>query len=355
MKMYKLLVAILSFALICGLLGACGTTPPAPTEPADATDAPAVETDGGTGEATQPEGYPEQTITWIVPAAAGAAIDLPTRALIEQLDLGDGAKVVVENIDGASQTIGTAEAKNRDADGYTLLTAANGGMLLQPSLVDLTYDTFEDFRHIAMIASPDPFAVAVSEDSGLQSFDELLEKLESGERLTWSAANPGSIGQLALLAAFDQLGITSAEFVPFNGSPEVITALLGGHIDFMVMDAAVVSQRVEQGQVRALVSLSSSPIESLPDVPCIEDYGVTDADLFQGYKWLAVRSDTPDDIVEWIKLKVNEATQSEEYQQYLIDNHFGKLEVYTEEEITEIARESYEVCGEMLTELGMHK
>lgn len=70
---------------------------------------------------------------------------------------------------------------------------------------------------------------------------------------------------------------------------------------------------------------------------------------------LAVRSDTPDDIVEWIKLKVNEATQSEEYQQYLIDNHFGKLEVYTEEEITEIARESYEVCGEMLTELGMHK
>lgn len=87
-----------------------------------------------------------------------------------------------------------------------------------------------------------------------------------------------------MLAAFDQLGITSAEFVPFNGSPEVITALLGGHIDFMVMDAAVVSQRVEQGQVRALVSLSSSPIESLPDVPCIEDYGVTDADLFQGYK-----------------------------------------------------------------------
>lgn len=111
MKMYKLLVAILSFALICGLLGACGTTPPAPTEPADATDAPAVETDGGTGEAAQPEGYPEQTITWIVPAAAGAAIDLPTRALIEQLDLGDGAKVVVENIDGASQTIGTAEPK----------------------------------------------------------------------------------------------------------------------------------------------------------------------------------------------------------------------------------------------------
>jgi len=47
-----------------------------------------------------------------------------------------------------------------------------------------------------------------------------------------------------MLAAFDQLGITSAEFVPFNGSPEVITALLGGHIDFMVMDAAVVSQRV---------------------------------------------------------------------------------------------------------------
>ena len=63
-----------------------------------------------------------------MPAAAGAAIDLPTRALIENLDLGEN--IVVENIDGASQTIGTAEAKNRDADGYTLLTAANGAMLL---------------------------------------------------------------------------------------------------------------------------------------------------------------------------------------------------------------------------------
>ncbi|MFR5781339.1 MAG: hypothetical protein ACLUEK_05595 [Oscillospiraceae bacterium] len=90
-----------------------------------------METDGGTGEAAQPEGYPEQTITWIVPAAAGAAIDLPTRALIEQLDLGDGAKVVVENIDGR-QTIGTVRPKSR-RDGYTLLLLPTAAVS-QPSL-----------------------------------------------------------------------------------------------------------------------------------------------------------------------------------------------------------------------------
>lgn len=347
---------VLSILLVCALLCACGSAaaPAAPAEPA-APAAPAEEptTEAALELGAQPEGYPNGNITWIVPAAAGAAIDVPTRALIEQLDL--GTNVTVENIAGASQTLGTAEAAVRDADGYTFLTGANGGMLLQPSLVDLTYDTFEDFRHIAMVASPDPMAIAVSSESAIKSFDELKAKLEDGERMTWSFSNAGGVGHLAMLDVLTQLGNTSAEFVPFNGSAEVITALLGGHIDFMVMDADIVATRAQQGQVTPLAVLSSEKFDSLPDTPSVVDFNITNMDCYQGYKWLAVRADTPDEIVEWLKVKVNEATQTEEYQKFLTDNNFAPLGQYSEEEVTQILKDSFDACSEMLTVLGLHK
>lgn len=359
MKKNRILAFALSLTFVTACLASCGK--PAATNPnSNSSAVSSASASSGSADTSsepalgeKPADYPTENITWIVPAAAGAAIDLPTRALIESLDL--GANIVVENIAGASQTIGTAEAKNRDADGYTLLTAANGGMLLQPSLVDLTYDTFKDFRHIAMIASPDPMAIAVSADSDISSIEDLLGKLEQGERVTWSFSNSGGVGHLAGLDLMSQKGYSSAEFVPFNGSAEVITALLGNHIDFIILDASVIAQRVSQGQVKALAVLADEELATLPGVPAIADYGVENMGAYVGFKWLAVRADTPDEIVEYLKAQVNEATQTEEFQQYLTDNFFAPLDVYTEEEVTEMITSSFNSCGEMLTQLGLHK
>lgn len=356
MKKNRILSCTLSlvFALLC-CAGCSQTAPPlsnASNPPSGPSSAASSENKNPVlGE--QPEGYPSKNITWIVPADAGAAIDIPTRTLIESLDL--GTNIVIENIAGASQTIGTAEAKNRSADGYTLLTAANGGMLLQPSLVDLTYDTFEDFRHIAMIASPDPMAIAVSADSDINSIEDLLSKLDAGTRLTWSFSNSGGVGHLAGLDMMAQKNYTTAEFVPFNGSSEVLTALLGNHIDFIILDASVIAQRMEQGQLKALAVMANEPLPTLPGIPAISEYGIENMDAYVGFKWLAVRSDTPNEIVEWLKVKVSEATQTEEFQKYLADNYFAPLGTYTEEEVTSAVRNSFESCSAVFTQLGLHK
>lgn len=352
MKRNRVLSCVLSLVLIVTCFVGCGSNDTTKNPTPDASQPSGSQTQAPTlGE--QPEGYPSKNISWIVPAAAGAAIDIPTRAMIEQLDL--GTNVVVENIAGASQTIGTAEAKNRAADGYTLLTAANGGMLLQPSLVDLTYDTFTDFRHIAMIASPDPMAIAVSTDSAISSIEDLFAKLDSGDRLTWSSSNSGSVGHLAGLDMMSQKGYTSAEFVPFNGSAEVVTALLGNHIDFIVLDASVVAQRLEQKQVKVLAVLADEELATLPGIPAIKDYGVENMGAYVGFKWLAVRADTPNEIVEWLKVKVNEATHTDAFQKYLADNYFAPLGDYSEEEVTATVKNSFESCAKVFTELGLHK
>ena len=350
----KVICGILAF---CLLFAGCSTANENISENASEENSAVIDEAGNkiddTEVVTQPEGYPEDYITWIVPAAAGTAIDVPTRTLIEVLDVGE--TVIVENIPGASQTLGTIEAKNREADGYTLLTGANGSMLLQPSQTEVGYDTFQDFRHIAMIATPDPMAIAVSADSDIDSIETLLARLDAGERLTWSFSNVGGVGHLAFMDICTQKGYTSAEFVPFNGSAEVETALLGGHLDFIVMDASVIAQRVANNQMKALAVIASEENDRLPGVPCMSEYGIENVDSYQGYKWLAIRSDTPNEIVEWIKAKVNEATQTDVYQRYLEDNYFGKLDVYTEEEITEILKSSYESCEKVLDSLGMHK
>ena len=122
-------------------------------------------------EVQQPEGYPSGVVSWIAPVAAGAAVDLPTRACAELLDFGT---VVVENIAGASQTLGTAEAASRAADGQTLLTMANACGISQPILnPELAY-SLDDFRFLTMLTPSVQATICVKKGSELADIDKLL-------------------------------------------------------------------------------------------------------------------------------------------------------------------------------------
>lgn len=357
MKKSQILALVLCFVM---LLTACGTTAPAATNPPAAPTTPvdnagsadnAGSTSADTGVA-QPAGYPTKNISWIVPAAAGAAIDLPTRALIDALDV--GANVVVENLAGASQTIGALEASVRPADGYTLLTGANAWGIIQPNMNNLDYSP-DDFRHIAMMTPAMPSFVAVRPDSELQTVEDLVALIKSGDRFVCGVANNGSYDHLAMTSVLNQLGCTAGECLPYNGSSEVLPAVLSGEVAFGVFNEGDIAPRIKAGELRALCVLSNEASAFFPEIPVIEDYGVTNMSTFKGLKWVAVRKDTPNEIVEWLKVKLNEAIQSEAYQAYLTQAGFGTVREYTEEEVTEIITTANAAYLEVLTELGMAK
>lgn len=302
------------------------------------------------GALIAPEGYPSKNISWIVPADAGAPLDIPTRAIIDNMKI--DTNVIVENIAGASNTIGALEAMNRPADGYTILTGSSSSMILQPLMVDLAYDP-EDFRIITLLKPFMTYSVVVGPDSPLNSADDWMELLTSGERFTYSVSNAGSASHLSVVDTLKQLNIESGVYVPYNGGSEVSAALLNQEIDFAVLDTPDQVLKAENGDVKVLLIMSDEPDPLAPEIPVIADYGVNGMDVYFSLQCVEVRRDTPDDIVEYLKQQINESIQSEAYQTYLKESGVGAMDVIPEEEIEDTVRRARETYKGLLTELDM--
>ncbi len=100
--------------------------------------------------------------------------------------------------------------------------------------------------------------------------------------------------------------------------------------------------------------VSMTPSSYLDGVPALSDCGLTDLDALGGWKILAIRSDTPDEIVEWVKEQVNEVLGSDDYSEYLENNGYGAFEgLMTEEELTELVEKAYEIYGDSMKNAGL--
>ncbi len=300
----------------------------------------------------QPENYPNGVVSWIAPVPAGAAVDLPTRACAELLDFGT---VVVENISGASQTLGTAEAASRPADGQTLLTMANACGISQPILnPELAYK-LDDFRFLTMLTPSVQATICVKKGSELADINALLDYMKS-ESFIYALPNAGGYADIAAASTLDQLGVLDNSIkMVYDGSNGAIAAVLNGEALFSCTDSTDAVKHLDELDVVAI--FDSEPCTILPDVPLLGDYGIENLNVITGLKWVAVRADTPDDVAEFIKAKLNEAIASEEYQTYLKTMGFlaedAVFEIVPEEEVTAIISNAGDVYRDVMEKTGM--
>ena len=289
-----------------------------------------------------PEGYPEKNIEFVVPAAAGATLDLLTRGLNDSgLDL--GKPLAITNMAGASQTLGLAEVASRKADGYTLTCSGAAGTLVQPLLLDLSY-AMEDFRYISMLNAPVPNSVAVAADSRYESWDDIVEALKAGETVHYTCANTGSVGHMAALELMSQINADSAVYVSYNGAAEATAALLSGDVEFFINDVDLVMERVKEGQFRCLLTLDKERSQFAPDVPACSEYGIEGMESFMGMTWIMIDADTPDEIVAYVKQQLDMAVGSDAFAQFLNSLNKEPTPVVSEQELTDMlyqAREAY--------------
>lgn len=354
--MSKKILAILLTAAMALSLSSCGkkTDTPAETPASDAsqteTTAPATTEDS---KLAAPEGYPHGTISFIVSSSAGSSTDTAARAYVDNLDL--GGNIVVENISGGSQTIGTTEAVSRPADGQTLVMMANAGLFSQPLMGDLAYKV-EDLRLIANIYPSCLGIVCVRPGSDLTSADDFMDFIQNND-FSYGCPNIGGYAHIAISSALIQLDrIDHATAVAYDGTQNVIQACLNGEIDFAVLDDNFVAPYIENGDLNGLLALYEGPSPLLPEIPGISDYGVTGMESMVGIKFLAVRADTPDEIVQYIKQQANEAVMSESYQKFLSDSGVGTLDrTYSEEELAELTKSAIEQTKTVLEQLGLTK
>ena len=198
------------------------------------------------------QSYPSKTIRLLVPYAAGGGTDAIARVVAQGITAKLGQQVVVENNGSAGGNLATQQAAKSDPDGYTMLMANQGPMVVNPHLFkNVKIDPLTAFDPVTLIAEA-PLVVVVPENSPITSVKQLVEEAaKQPGKMTYGSAGNGSASHLAtlLLAETANLDMVHA---PYKGAGPAITDLLGGRLDFMVTTVPSVFGFIDSGNCRPL-------------------------------------------------------------------------------------------------------
>src|SRR6185436_1995947 len=232
--------------------------------------------------AQQPK-YPAKPIKFVVPFAAGGGGDVVARMLAQRLTERVNVPVVVENRTGAGGNIGSDFVLKSPPDGYTLLNMSSS-YPIQAAVSKVPYDPIGDLQPIIMV-SRDPVVMIVNAASPLKNAKDLFEAAKrTPDKLTHGSAGVGSIAHLGTEELAYLMGIRLVH-VPYKGSSQAFTDVLGGQVDMMLTSATFAAPHIKGGKVRALGIAGTQRMPTLPDVPTFEEQG------FAGYNvvdWKAV-------------------------------------------------------------------
>ncbi|MCA1510477.1 tripartite tricarboxylate transporter substrate binding protein [Bradyrhizobium sp. NBAIM01] len=249
--------------------------------------------------------WPTHPIRLIVNFPAGGAADLLARLIGQSLSETFGQPVVVENKGGANGNLGGEMAARATPDGYTLLMSSGGMVAINPHLyANLPFDPTKDIVPVASVARV-PFYLVVRTQNSAQDFKAFVADLKAnpGKR---NFGSPG-IGSSPHLAAelLKKMTGTDAVHVPYRGAAPALNDLLAGQIDFL-FDPGIAIEHVKSGVLRALAIGSPQRSPQLPDVPTLDELGLTgfDADAIFG---VYTPAGTPQEVILRLNTEVNRA------------------------------------------------
>jgi tripartite-type tricarboxylate transporter receptor subunit TctC len=219
--------------------------------------------------------YPDHPVKVVVPFAAGGPTDVMARLIAQKMSEDLKQQFYVENRPGAGGNIGMSEVARAKPDGYTLLVASSS-FVVNPSLyAHNPYDPYKDFTPITLAAAS-PNILVVNASFPAKSVKELIDLLKK-EPGKYTIANPG-IGTTPQLAAelFKLSLKLEATSVPFNGAAPAIQSAVAGHTPIAFTALPPTSPQVKAGALRGLAVTSAKRSAALPDVPTLEEAGVTE-------------------------------------------------------------------------------
>jgi tripartite-type tricarboxylate transporter receptor subunit TctC len=249
--------------------------------------------------------WPTHPVRLIVAFPPGGAADLLARLISQSLGETLGQPVVIENKGGANGNIGGESVARSAPDGYTLLMSSGSLVAINPHIyASMPFDPAKDLVPVASVARV-PFYLVVRAENPSQDFKAFIADLKAnpGKR---NFGSPG-IGSSPHLAAemLKKMTGTDAVHVPYRGAAPALNDLLAGSLDFL-FDPGIAIEHVKAGKLRAIAigSLQRSP--QLPDVPTLEELGLTgfDADAVFG---VYAPAGTPRDIIARLNTEINRA------------------------------------------------
>ncbi|MDP9430147.1 MAG: tripartite tricarboxylate transporter substrate binding protein [Actinomycetota bacterium] len=253
---------------------------------------------GGTagGTAAQAAAYPTEEIRLLVPYAAGGSTDLTARAYGASLEEQLGQTVVVENLPGGSGATATQQLIAAEPDGYTLSLVTAGTLVLTPLANEVGY-TKDDVTPIGIMAEV-PSVIAVGADSPYQSVEDFFTaaKQEPGG-ITVGVPGASTPQGIELQRLREEYGV-EVTAVPFNGNAEMTTALLGGNVDAVLINASSdVTENIDAGSFRPLAVSAEERLPWLADTPTLAESGFPELTLSGSTFGLAGPAGLPQEVV----------------------------------------------------------
>lgn len=242
------------------------------------------------------QGYPAKPIKFVVPFSAGSATDIVARTVGEAMGKSLGQTILVENKLGAGGTIATAQVAKSEPDGYTVLIHSSGHAL-NPSLYpNLGYDTLKDLTGVTTLAAI-PNVLVVNPSKGWKTQAELITAVKAQPgKYNYASAGIGSGTHLNAEIFRLQSGI-DALHVPYKGTPDAMTNVIGGANDWFFAPLASALPLIRDGRLQALSVSTKTRASNLPQVPTSIEAGLPDSD-YTLWVGMIVPSATPAAVVK---------------------------------------------------------
>ena len=243
------------------------------------------------------QSFPNKPIKLVIGFPAGGPLDQHARLLTDKLTTALGQPIIVDYKGGAGGIVGAQEVMKAPADGYTIMLANTGVMVINGGLYSkLPYNTLRDFTPIARTAMQ-PLALLVNPQVKANTLQEFAAYAKANPgKINYGSAGNGGISHLVPEMFKTATGLFMVH-IPYRGSAPAFQDLMGGQVQFMAESIPQAAQYHKQGKVRALAVTSRERNPALPDVPTVmETKLVKDFDVVGFYGFLAPAG-TPKDVV----------------------------------------------------------
>ena len=258
--------------------------------------------------------YPSRPIRVIVPFSAGGAVDGPMRLIAQELSKRLNQQVNVENKPGAGAMIGSEVVAKSAPDGYTLLLASQTNAIGASLYSKLTFNPIEDFTPISLLGR-EPGVLVVHPSLPVKTVEEFIAYAkERPGKVDYASSGNGS-GQHLFAAMFASMAGITMSHVPYRGSGQATTDLIGGQVKVSIPGAAGMMGHIRAGKLRPLAVTGTRRSAQLPDVPTLDESGLKG---YSAYVWMGLLAPkgTPAPIIDKLHRELVAVLASAEVKTY---------------------------------------
>jgi len=254
--------------------------------------------------------YPSRPVKIIVPFAASGPADIYARFLGQRLALALGQPFVVDDRPGGGSVLGTDAVAKSASDGYTLLMMSNTHTVNESLMSNKPFVLMRDFVPVAPVNYSD-LVLVVHPSVPVSNLAELIALAKSKPgKLNYASSGPGTPYHMAG-ELFKAMAGVDIVHVPYKGSSQARTDVLGGQVDMMFDAVTTMADFAKAGKVRALATTGKVRSSVLPNVPTMSEGGVPG---YEAVIWLGIMAPkgTPPDVVRRLNAEIGKVVARSE-------------------------------------------